>query len=57
MRTLREIDYEIENVRREMAGLVIQQSDVDDRLAFLDRRLARLEAERSRVSEPLSSED
>jgi len=53
-RTLREIEFETENVKREMAQLVIQQSDIDGRLAFLDRRLVRLEQERIALNTPLS---
>lgn len=49
-RTLREINFELQNVQREMAQLVIQQSDVDNRLAALDRRLSTLEKEKIQVS-------
>lgn len=47
MRTLREVDYEIEAVKREMTQHVIHQSDIDERLAILDRRLSYLEKERA----------
>ena len=49
MRTLREINFEIENVQREMAQLVITQSDLDNRLGRLDRRLSALEKEKTDV--------
>ncbi len=49
MRTLREVEYEIDMVKREMTQHVIHQSDLDQRLAILDRRLAFLEKERTLV--------
>lgn len=50
MRRLSEIEFEIDTVQREMAKLVIQQSDIDTRLASLDRRRAALESEKAAVN-------
>lgn len=48
MRTLFEIEADIENVKREMTRAVIQQSDIDERLGIMDRRLSFLMAERDK---------
>lgn len=45
MRTLYEIKAEIENTQREMSRLVIQASDIDERLGMYDRRLSFLHKE------------
>lgn len=49
MLSLREVNYEIENLGREMARLVIQQNDVDNQLAIYDRRMSFLQAEKLRL--------
>lgn len=47
MRKLSEIDFDLDMVRREMAQIVIRQSDDDEKLARLDRRLSFLEKEKA----------
>jgi len=45
MRSYKEVEDEIEFVNRQMTQLVIQQSDIDDRLKSLDKRIAQLQHE------------
>lgn len=49
MLSLREVNYEIENLGREMARLVIQQSGIDEQLAIYDRRMTFLQKEKARL--------
>jgi hypothetical protein len=56
LRTLREINFELQNVQREMGQLVIQQSDLDNRLAALDRRVSNLEKEKQAIANPKQDE-
>lgn len=46
MRTLREIEYDIDMVQREMSKLILAQSDMDDQLRNWDYRLRALEQEK-----------
>lgn len=54
MRTLHEIEWDIDSVQREMSKLVIAQSDMDEQLRHYEYRLKALEKERL---EKLSSGD
>lgn len=45
MRTIREIEHEIDMVQREMSQCILAQSDLDIRLSRLDKRRAQLEKE------------
>ncbi len=45
MRTLEDIQFDIDGVQRKMALILIQQSDLDNQLKSLDRRRAYLEKE------------
>lgn len=44
-RKVREIQYEIEAVNREMTRLVIAQNDMDEQLKIYDRRVTYLQKE------------
>ncbi len=50
MRTVKDIQFDIDVVQRKMALILIQQSDLDNQLKSLDRRRAYLEKERNSVS-------
>lgn len=49
MRTLHEIEYEIEMTQRAMSQIIIRQSSDDQQLKLLDYRLGALERERGAV--------
>jgi hypothetical protein len=51
-RTLREVEYEIENLGRFMAKLLIHQDDLDHQLAISDRRMAALHKEKEALNVP-----
>jgi chromosome segregation ATPase len=50
MRRLSEITFDIEGANRRLAQLVIQQSDLDNEISKLDRRIKYLEAEKDKLN-------
>ena len=49
LRTLREVENELENTRRTMAQMVLQQSDLDSQLKHLAYRVSALMKEKTMI--------
>ncbi len=49
MRTLREVEFEIEMLTREMAKTLLAQHGMDEQLSIWDRRLKALGVERENI--------